>query len=216
MAATSVAGPARRRNGVGPFLHSLVPVWSRPAAYRAARATLVIPSLFAICSRVIGNDQMTLYVSFGGFATLVLASFGGSRREKLVAYIALAAAASLLIVIGTAVSGNIPVAAIVTFVVAFCVLFCGIIGPNVVSGATAVLLAFVLPVSSPGLLAAVPWRLAGWLLASAAGTIAVLVLPPAGPGRTTLAQSWAVACAAGRFSGHLLQPESVATAIRSA
>ena len=215
MAATSVAGPARRRNGVGPFLHSLVPVWSRPAAYRAARATLVIPSLFAICSRVIGNDQMTLYVSFGGFATLVLASFGGSRREKLVAYIALAAAASLLIVIGTAVSGNIPVAAIVTFVVAFCVLFCGIIGPNVVSGATAVLLAFVLPVSSPGLLAAVPWRLAGWLLASAAGTIAVLVLPPAGPGRATLAQSWAV-CAAGRFSGHLLQPESVATAIRSA
>ena len=178
MAATSVAVPAARANGVGPFLHGLVPVWSRPAAYRAARATLVIPSLFAICSRVIGNDQMALYASFGGFATLVLATFGGSRREKLVAYVALAAAGSLLIVIGTAVSGTVAVAAIVAFVVAFCVLFCGIIGPNVVSGATAVLLAFVLPVSSPGLLAAVPWRLAGWLLASAAGTIAVLVLPP--------------------------------------
>ena len=178
MAATSVAVPARRRNEIGPFLHSLVPVWSRPAAYRAARATLVIPSLFAICSRVIGNDQMALYASFGGFATLVLASFGGSRRERLVAYIALTAAASLLIVIGTAVSGDVAVAAILAFVVAFCVLFCGIIGPNVVSGATAVLLAFVLPASSPGLLATVPWRLAGWLLASAAGTIAILVLPP--------------------------------------
>jgi hypothetical protein len=178
MAAASLAVPVRRRSSIGPFLHGLVPAWSRPAAYRAARATVVIPSLFAICSRVIGNDQMALYASFGGFATLVLASFGGSGREKLVAYIALAAAGSVLIVIGTAVSGNILVAAIVAFVVAFCVLFCGIIGPNVVSGATAALLAFVLPVSSPGLLAAVPWRLAGWLLASAAGTIAVLVLPP--------------------------------------
>ncbi len=159
-----------------------MPVWSRSAAYQAARATLVIPSLFAVCSRVIGNDQMALYASFGGFATLVLASFGGSRRERLVAYIAFAAAASLLIVLGTAVSGSLPVAAIVTFVVAFCVLFCGLIGPNVVSGATAVLLAFVLPATSPGPLTAVPWRLAGWLLASAAGTIALLLSPspPAG------------------------------------
>ena len=78
MAATSVAAPARRRNRVGPFLRSLVPVWSPPAAYRATRATLVIPSVFALCSRVIGNDQMALYASFGGFATLVLVSFGGS------------------------------------------------------------------------------------------------------------------------------------------
>lgn len=163
---------------VGAFLHSLVPVWSRPAAYRAVRATLLIPSLFALCSRVIGNDQMALYASFGGFATLVLASFGGSRRERLIAYIALAAAASLLIVIGTAVSGSVPIAALVTLVVAFCVLFCGLIGPNVVSGSTAVLLAFVLPASSPGLLATVPWRLAGWLLASATGTIVVLLSPP--------------------------------------
>jgi uncharacterized membrane protein YccC len=178
MAATRVAVPARRRNGVGPFLHSLVPAWSRPAAYRAARATLVIPTLFAVCSRVIGNDQMALYASFGGFATLVLASFGGSRRERFVAHMALTATASLLIVVGTAVSGSDAVAAIVAFVAALCVLFCGLIGPNVVSGATAVLLAFVLPASSPGLFGTVPWRLAGWLLASAAGTIAVMLSPP--------------------------------------
>ena len=101
----------------------------------------------------------------------------------------------MLIVIGTAVSGNVIVAAIVAFVVAFCVLFCGIIGPNVVSGATAVLLAFVLPASSPGLLATVPWRLAGWVLASAAGTIALL-LPPRPPAGDRVRSSAAASASA--------------------
>ncbi len=51
---------------------------------RAVRATVVVPALFAIADKVIGNPQVALFATFGGIATLVVAGFGGTRRDKLV------------------------------------------------------------------------------------------------------------------------------------
>ncbi len=155
-----------------------LPVWSVAAALRAVRAVVVICGLFALTSQVIGNLQMATFAAFGGFATLVLASFGGSQRDKLLAHTALAMAGSLLLTIGTAVSFSTVLAALVTVPVTFAVFFAGIAGPNAASGVTAALLAYVLPAASPGTLSMVPDRLAGWWLASAAGTAAVLLLSP--------------------------------------
>ncbi len=149
---------------------------------RAARATIVIPSLFALTFKVIGNPQMALFATFGGFATLVLASFGGTRRDKAIAHLGLAVVGTALIAIGTAVSGTVWVAAVVTLPVAFAVFFAGVAGPNGASGVTAALLAYVLPVASPGTAALIPDRLAGWWLASAVSTVAVLLLSPKSPG----------------------------------
>ena len=87
------------------------PVWSVPAAMRAARATVVIPSLFAITYKVIGDPQMALFATFGGFGTLMIAGFGGTRRDKLVAHAGLAIAGSLGLIIGTLVSGTTWLAA---------------------------------------------------------------------------------------------------------
>jgi uncharacterized membrane protein YccC len=157
---------------------SLRPVWSTPAAYRALRATLVVPALFAITYKVIGNLQMATFAAFGGFATLVLASFGGTRRNKLIAHLTLGVVGSVLLVIGTAVASTTAVAALVTMPVVFCVLFAGIAGPNAASGGTAALLAYVLPAASPGTIGMIPSRLAGWWLATVVGTAAVLVLSP--------------------------------------
>ena len=145
---------------------------------RGLRATLVIPGLFAITSQVLGNVQMATFAAFGGFATLVLAGFGGTRRDKLVAHGVLAVAGSALVVIGTVVSSAPAIAAVVTIPVTFCVLFAGIAGPNAASGSTAILLAYVLPAASPGMASMIPSRLAGWWLASVAGTLAVLALSP--------------------------------------
>ncbi len=145
---------------------------------RALRATLVIPALFALTSEVLGNLQMATFAAFGGFATLVMVGFGGSRRDKLVAHLVMALAGSVLLVIGTAASSTAALAAAVTLPVVFCVLFAGIIGPNVASASTALLLIYVLPAASPGTLEMIPARLAGWWLASVAGTVAVLVLAP--------------------------------------
>src|SRR5580693_5280579 len=158
------------------------PSWSVPAAMRAARATVVVPGLFAITDKVVGDPQMALFATFGGFATLLFANFGGSRRDKLIAHAGLAVAGSVALIIGTLVSGTTWLAAVVTVPTAFAILFAGIGGPNAAAGTTAVMLAYVLPVASAGAAATIPSRLEGWWLAAAAGTIAVLMFSPRAPG----------------------------------
>ena len=158
------------------------PVWSVPAALRAVRATVVVPSLFALTDKVIGDPQMALFATFGGFATLVIAGFGGTRKDKLIAHTGLAITGSLALIIGTLVSGTTWLAVVVTVPVTFAIFFAGIAGPNAASGSTAAMFAYVLPVVSAGDASMIPSRLAGWWLASAAGTIAVLLLSPRPPG----------------------------------
>lgn len=149
---------------------------------RAVRAMVVVPGLFALTDTVIGDLQMATFAAFGGFATLVLASFSGTRRDKVVAHGGLAVAGSALLVVGTAVNSSAWIAAAVTLPVVFVVLFAGIAGPNAAAGGTAALLAYVLPAASPGTMDMVGSRLAGWWLASVVGTLAVLLLSPRPPG----------------------------------
>jgi uncharacterized membrane protein YccC len=149
---------------------------------RAARAAIVIPALFALTNKVFANPQMALFATFGGFATLVIAGFGGTRKDKFVAHVSLAVAGSLALIIGTLVSGTTWIAALATIPVAFAILFAGIIGPNAVTGSTAAMFAYVLPVASAGGAATIGPRLEGWWLASAAGTAAVLLFSPRTPG----------------------------------
>ncbi|HEY1620714.1 MAG TPA: FUSC family protein [Streptosporangiaceae bacterium] len=155
-----------------------LPIWSVPAAIRAARATIVVPALFAVADKLIGNPQLTLFAVFGGFASLILASFGGSRRDKAFSHLGLALVGSAALVIGTLVSGTAWLAALVTIPVAFAIFFAGVTGPNAASGVTAALLAYVLPVATAAPISQVGWRLAGWWLASAAATAAVLLVAP--------------------------------------
>jgi hypothetical protein len=180
--APSVPVPEPRRARFAKYASSFRLVWYKPAAFRALRVTLVMPALFAFTSQVVGNLQMATFAAFGSFATLLFASFGGRRRDKVMAHALLAVGGSLLILIGSAISFNTAVAAVVTVPVAFCVLFSGIVGPNAASGAVAALVAYVLPATSRASFSVVPDRLAGWWLASVFGTIAVLVLAPRPPG----------------------------------
>jgi uncharacterized membrane protein YccC len=131
---------------------------------------------------VIGNLQMATFAAFGGFATLVLANFAGTRRDKAVAHLGLAVVGSVLLVIGTAVNGSTALAAVVTVLVTLPVLFGGVLGPNAALGGNAALLAYVLPAASAGTVSMIPSRLAGWWMASAAGTLAVLLISPRPPG----------------------------------
>jgi uncharacterized membrane protein YccC len=149
---------------------------------RAVRATVVVPSLFALTFKVVGNPQLALFATFGGFATLVIASFSGTKRDKLIAHAGLAVAGSLVLIIGTLVSGTTWLAALITVPVAFAIFFAGVGGPNAASGAAAAMFAYVLPVASAGGAATIPSRLGGWWLASVAGTAAVLLFSPRPPG----------------------------------
>ena len=145
---------------------------------RAIRAMVCVCGLFALSSQVIGNAQIATFAAFGSFATLVLASFAGTWRDKLLAHLALALAGSVLLTIGTVVSSSTVLAAIVTVPVTFAVFFAGVTGPNAASGATGALLAYVLPAASVGTISMVPDRLIGWWMASVCGTAAVLLFSP--------------------------------------
>jgi len=158
------------------------PAWSVPAAMRAVRAVVVIPSLFAITYEGFGNLQLALFAAFGGFASLIVASFGGSARDKVIAHLMLAVTGSIALIIGTAVGGITWLATLVTIPVTFGIFFAGVAGPNAASGVTAALFAYVLPVASPSTPGMIPDRLAGWWLASVVSTAAVLLFSPPSPG----------------------------------
>jgi hypothetical protein len=163
--------------------------WSVPAAMRAVRATIVIPCLFLLTFKVIDDSQMTLFAVFGSFATIVVTTFGGSRRDKAIAHLGLALAGSAAITIGTLASGSAWLAAVVTLPVAFAIYFAGSAGPNAAAGVTGCLFAWVLPIASVGGTTVLLSRLEGWWLASAACTLAVLLLSPQPPGDRLRAQA---------------------------
>jgi hypothetical protein len=91
----------------------------------AARAAIVMPGVFAFADQVIGNPQTSLFAAFGSFAVLVLVEFGGPRRTRLVAYLALAAVGAAFITLGTFCSRDAWLAAGATGAVAFVTLFSG-------------------------------------------------------------------------------------------
>ena len=162
---------------------------------RAGRTAIVMPGLFALSVKVIGNPQVAAFAAFGSFASLLLASFSGPMADRLRSQLALALAGAVFVVLGTAVSTVDWLAALVTAVVAFGVLFAGVISSVLAGATTALLLAFILPVSLPGAFSTVPDRLAGWGMASGAALLAVALLWPS-PSRDTLRAPAIAACRA--------------------
>jgi uncharacterized membrane protein YccC len=147
----------------------------------ALRAAIVTPLAFALSLVVIDGKQMALFAAFGSMALLVFADFGGSRRARLRAYLLLLAVGAVLIVLGTLCSRSSWLATIMMGLVAFAILFAGVLDDYVVAARAAVTLTFVLPVMVPAQAAEIPTRLAGWGLAGALCIPAALLLWPARP-----------------------------------
>ncbi|MER5600274.1 FUSC family protein [Streptomyces sp. NPDC002265] len=148
------------------------------ATRRAARAALVMPTLFAVCSQVIGSAPMATYASFGAFSMLLFVEFTGPMAQRLQAHLGLAVAWTALICLGTIASRELWLAVTVMVVVGFLVLFAGVVSSVLAGASTALLLALVLPVSSPASLSQLPARLAGAGLAAAAAMLAISLLWP--------------------------------------
>jgi uncharacterized membrane protein YccC len=165
------------------------------ALRRAARAAVVMPAMFAVADKVIGNPAVATFTAFGSFAMLVLVDFGGRLQERLEAQAALAVAGAVLVCLGTLASRSTPLAAVSMTVVAFAVLFAGVVSSVLAGASTSLLLAFILPVSIPAPASAIPDRLAGWGLAAAAGLVAISVLWPA-PARNPVLGAAITACRA--------------------
>ncbi|MDB5076080.1 MAG: hypothetical protein JWO42_2259 [Chloroflexi bacterium] len=167
----------------------------RVAFRRAARAAIVIPLALSVAMRVVGNVQFTTFVVFGCFSLLVLADFGGPRRQRALAYLTTVLFGAILVTIGTLASTNPRIGAVAMLIVAFCVQFSGIFGSYISTARPALLLSFVLSVATPATAAAIGPRVSGWLAAGAVATLAGTLLWPH-VGRQRLLDKAAAACRA--------------------
>ncbi|HEY4701703.1 MAG TPA: hypothetical protein VIH64_07430, partial [Streptosporangiaceae bacterium] len=149
------------------------------ALRRAGRSAIVMPALLALSVKVIGNPVMATFAAFGSLAMLLFVAFGGRMRERLPDQVALIATGAVFVVLGTLCSRVDWLAALAMLVVAFFVLFAGVVSSALASASTSLLLAFILSVSLRGPVSSIPDRLAGWLLAGAASLIAIRLLWPA-------------------------------------
>ena len=178
----------------------LGPQWLRSrdaglsALRRAGRAAIVMPAMFALTEKVIGNATMATFAAFGSLAMLLFVAFGGTMRERLAAQASLILAGAVFICLGTLVSRAAWLAAIAMFAVGFGVLFAGVVSSVLASASTSLLLGFILPVTLSGPVTSIPARLGGWLLAGAASLIAIVVLWPA-PASDPLRMPLVRACA---------------------
>jgi uncharacterized membrane protein YccC len=165
------------------------------ATRRATRTALVMPAMFALGDKVIGNPAVATFAAFGCFAMLTLVDFAGPLRERLEDQALLALAGAALVCLGTAASRSTALSAISMALVGFAVLFSGSVSSVLAGASTSLLLAFILPVSIAGPLSSIPDRLAGWGMAAGASLLAIAFLWPA-PARNPLRMAAIDACRA--------------------
>jgi uncharacterized membrane protein YccC len=165
------------------------------ALRRAGRTAIVMPAMFALSDKVIGNPDVATFAAFGSFALLLLVGFGGPMRQRLQAQAALSVVGAVFVVVGTLASGHAWLAAIAMAVVGFGVIFAGVVSSVLASATTALLLAFILPVAVYAPPSQIPARLEGWGLASGAAFLAVALLWPQ-PARDPLRGPLTGACRA--------------------
>ncbi len=165
------------------------------ALRRAGRAAIVMPAMFAIGDKLIANPVIATFAAFGSFAMLLLVDFGGPLRERLQAQATLAVAGAALVCLGTLVCRDVWLSAVTMALVAFVVIFIGVVSSVLASASTSLLLAFILPVTLAGPNSSIPDRLAGWGMAAGAALIAVGLLWPT-PARGPLRGAAIAACQA--------------------
>ena len=145
-----------------------------------------MPTAFALSLVVVDDKQMALFAAFGAMALLVFVDFGGTPAERLRAYVILLLAGAVLISFGTLCSHSTWLAVLAMALVAFAVLFAGVLNDYVAAASSATLLTFVLAVMVPSSAQGIPMRLAGWGLAGLLGVSATLLLWPSRPRNAVL------------------------------
>src|ERR1700724_2580893 len=164
-----------------------------PALRRAAWTAIIMPAMFALGDKVIGDPQLATFAAFGSFAMLLLVDFGGAMAELLQAQGAPPRTGGVFVCLATLASQNAWLAAAAMAVAGFGVIFAGVVSSVLAGASTALLLAFILPVSLAAPASAVPDRLAGWGMAGGVALVATALLWAA-PARDRLRGPAGAAC----------------------
>lgn len=149
------------------------------ALRRAVRGAIVVPTSLALTIGVVGNPGMATFAVFSSFALLILVDIPGPLVQRLTNYFLLALACAVLIVPATVFSQHVWTATLSMAIVGFAIVFLGVVSSVLVASTTALLLAWILPVTTAGSVGQIPERLAGWGIGSGLSLIALAVVWPA-------------------------------------
>lgn len=142
----------------------------------AVRMAVVAPALLAVTYLVGGDVRLSLFAWFGSYVLLEFVEFTGPASARLMAYAAFALGAVPLLALGTLCSQTAWLAVPATALVAWVVLFSGVLNAYFAVAGQPTLMVFVLAVMTPGPASAIPERLAGWGIAMVAAVTAAMVL----------------------------------------
>lgn len=148
------------------------------ATRRAGRAAIVASGLFALSMQVIHSSATAYYAAFGCFSMLLFVEFTGPMIQRLRLHLGLAVAWAVLVSVGTLTARVTWLAVATTVVVAFLILLSGVVSSVIAGCSTALLLAFLIPVTSPAPYSQLTERLAGVGLASGGSMLAIWLLWP--------------------------------------
>jgi len=166
---------------------SLVTVPGRAARLRALRKGLRVAIagsvVFYSARYALGNAQVAVFGTLAVIALLSIADFGGPPRERARAYAVALAAGLLLVALGTPVSDDTPAATALTFAVALAIGIAARIGRAASTGATALILLFVVSCGIPAPSAALPDRLLGVVIGGVCSLLAAVLVWPDRPER---------------------------------
>src|SRR5260370_41740316 len=81
------------------------------ALRRAGRTAIVMPAMFALGDKVIGDAALATFAAFGAFAMLLLVDFGGPMVQRLQSQAALVVAGGVFVCLGTLASQTVWIAA---------------------------------------------------------------------------------------------------------
>ena len=118
------------------------------ALRRAGRVALVMPAVLAV-GVGLGRPSLATFGAFGSVSMLLFVDFRGAMRDRIQAQLALAGAGLVLIGLGTVVAPVTWLAVATTAVVAFVILFSGVVSSVLAGAATALLLPLILTVTLP-------------------------------------------------------------------
>jgi uncharacterized membrane protein YccC len=153
----------------------------RYALKNAVRAAIVVPAAFAIGLEVFELPQMALFCAFGSLGILLFVDFAGTRRMRLLAYLATLAAGSVTISLGTLCCHSTWLAVVVMALVGFGILFAGVIDGYIAAASLVLILTFVIAAMVEANASEIPDRLAGWGLAGLFSLIAIFFIWPTRP-----------------------------------
>ncbi|GHF10279.1 FUSC family protein [Streptomyces griseoluteus] len=170
------------------------------ALRRALRAAILTPSVLAVTYFSLGRPDIAVFAAFGSLVLTLFVDFGGPMRERIAGQAALILATAVMTCLGTLAGQTLWLTGAVTFVLAFCVLFSGIVSSALAGATTSLLFAYILPVTLGGPLDEIPEHVIGWALGGVASMIAVTLMWPV-PASEPLRAAGARACAllAGRL-----------------